>query len=56
MGPNVFGDGMPHEVADESETEKEVNQYASDDMVDQRITHMHETSEVRGRQLPGFLS
>jgi hypothetical protein len=51
--PNVFGDGKPHTPLSENDGEKEVNSVLSDNFVDQRITHIHDPSNSRGRQLPG---
>jgi hypothetical protein len=50
--PSVFGDGHPRVPKEMTAVQKDVNSYASDVMEDQRITHMNDPANVRGRQLP----
>lgn len=55
VGPNVFGDGKPHppEKYEENDIQKVESEYASDNLVDQRITSINDAGNTRGRQLPG---
>lgn len=49
---SVFGDGRPRGPKEMTAVQKDLNSYTSDIMVDQRITHMKDPANVRGRQLP----